>query len=102
VWLPLALGNSLTPLLRELADGWGDRAPLLLWPLAAGASLAARARAVRVEQNVLCIEVDDPDWLRQFISLRGELLQRVNTHLVSHRLRDLRFFLAPPRRAPQA
>jgi len=97
---PRPLAESLTPLLRDLARGWGERAPLLLWPLTAGAGLAARARAVRVEQNVLWIAVADPAWLHQFVALRRELLPRINAHLGTP-LRDLRFFLAAPE-GPQA
>jgi predicted nucleic acid-binding Zn ribbon protein len=61
-----ALGRSLSGL-REV-----DRLAAA-WPVVCGNAMAARGTVAGYEGGVVLIEVEDPAWLRQLTSMRGQL-----------------------------
>ena len=52
----------------------GDDAPLLAWPLACGAKVAAKATAVGYADGVLTVEVLDMTWQHQLQGLHHQYL----------------------------
>jgi hypothetical protein len=61
-----ALGRSLSGL-RE-----ADRLAAA-WPVACGNAMAARGTVAGYEDGVVLVEVEDAAWLRQLMSMRGQL-----------------------------
>jgi|SRR5271167_800074 len=53
----------------------GEDAPLLAWPLACGAKVAARTAAISYADGVLTVEVPDATWQHQ--------LQGLHTHYLA-------------------
>ena len=51
---------------------------LLAWPVACGAAVADRTRAVSFERGVLSVEVPDQRWRRELSSLAGQYLAALN------------------------
>jgi predicted nucleic acid-binding Zn ribbon protein len=52
----------------------GDEAPLLAWPLACGAKIAEKTRAVGYADGVLTVEVLDGTWQHQLQGLHTQYL----------------------------
>ena len=61
-----SLGRSLQALKEE------DRLAAA-WPVACGKAMAEKGHVVGFEDGVVRIEVEDAAWLRQLMSLRGQL-----------------------------
>ncbi len=61
-----ALGRSLSGL-REV-----DRLAAA-WPVACGNAMAARGTVTGYQDGVVLIEVEDAAWLRQLMTMRGQL-----------------------------
>jgi Dna[CI] antecedent, DciA len=53
-------------------------APILGWPLACGATVAARTRAVSYADGVLNVEVPDALWRNELVSLAPRYLATLN------------------------
>ena len=53
-------------------------APLLGWPLACGAAVAARTRALAYNDDVLRVEVPDAAWRNELIGLIPKYLATLN------------------------
>jgi predicted nucleic acid-binding Zn ribbon protein len=47
------------------------------WPVACGRVMADHGEIVSYEQGKLCIQVSDGAWLRQMLSMRGQLQHEV-------------------------
>jgi hypothetical protein len=92
-------GSSLAGMLPELVDekGWAKQLDLHSifprWEELVPEELAARARPLKVEKNVLWIEVENSAWLQQFQYEKIELLEVLNRHLRFNRLTDIRMLL---------
>jgi hypothetical protein len=76
-----------------------------LWEAAVGAQIAARARPVRLRQEVLEVRVDHPVWMQQLQLLKPRILARLNQQLGEPLIRDLflrhgRVTQATPEKAP--
>ncbi len=65
-----ALGRSLKemPEMDRLAAAW---------PVACGRAMAERGEIVGFSEGVIRVEVADPVWLRQMVSMRGVLQREV-------------------------
>ncbi len=66
--------------LGKLAAGILATAPLeermtLAWPLACGARVAAKSRALQFAEGVLQVEVPDADWRRQLRQFSPQYIQ---------------------------
>jgi Dna[CI] antecedent, DciA len=55
----------------------GD-APVLGWPLACGATVAARTRALGFQDGVLRVEVPDAGWRHELLALTPHYLATLN------------------------
>jgi hypothetical protein len=53
-------------------------APLLGWPLACGAAVAARTRALSYADGVLNVEVPDAQWRNELVNLVPRYLATLN------------------------
>ncbi|HTQ54988.1 MAG TPA: DUF721 domain-containing protein [Bryobacteraceae bacterium] len=71
------------------------------WPLAVGRKVAARTRAARMVRTRLIVEVEDPIWKKQLLSLSGQILGNLERHLGRGIVEDLEFRVIPLRREPQ-
>ncbi len=69
--------------LRQVLAQWlaglpeSEEAPLLAWPLAAGAAISRQAPASRFENGCLWLEVQRPEWEAELRRLEPELLARL-------------------------
>jgi len=52
----------------------GEDAPLLAWPLACGAKVAAKTNAISYADGVLTVEVPDATWQQQLQGLNRQYL----------------------------
>ena len=58
--------------------GPAAEAPLHGWPLACGATVAARTRALGYSEGVLHVEVPDAQWRRELLALVPRYLSTLN------------------------
>lgn len=99
---PTPLASSLGPALRALPPA---TAALLAWPLAAGPTLAARARARGLRAGVLTLSVTDAAWSDSIAAMRAELLAALALWLGPGVVSDITLepqSPASPRRAKQS
>ncbi len=90
------LGSILSALLREhglegAAVGWKAVAD---WPAVAGPRLSKHTKAASFRDGILTIEVEGSAWMHELGFLKLELVRRVNQHLGTETVRDVRFVLA--------
>jgi hypothetical protein len=88
-----AMRDVLRGNLGRSLRGAGDQDKLsAAWTVACGCAMADRGRVVGYEAGVVQIEVADPTWLRQMISLRGQL-EREMAKIAGLPVRGIRFEL---------
>jgi predicted nucleic acid-binding Zn ribbon protein len=99
---PEAVGGVLGRVLddlglsREMA-GW--RA-VEAWPELVGTRVALHSRAVAFRDGTLHVEVEGSAWMQELGYLKRDLVRRIQQHLGSEDVRDVRFLL-PRRGRPQ-
>jgi predicted nucleic acid-binding Zn ribbon protein len=71
------------------------------WPAAVGKRIASHTRAVSLTGGRLVVDVEDAIWQRQLLSLKGQLLKRLEAVLGDETVGNIEFRLAIPRRLPQ-
>lgn len=81
-----AAGNS-----AEVAEA----AAIAAWKHAAGEGLKEQAVALKLENRTLTVAVADPIWQKQLMSMRGQLLFRVNTTLGQPLVNAFNFVIDP-------
>lgn len=91
-----SLGSILPALLKsmglaEAAEGWRAVSD---WAELAGPRLARHSRAVGFREGTLTVEVEGSAWMHELGFLRQELVCKVNQHLGSDVVRDVRLVLA--------
>ena len=91
-----ALGDILPALLQsmglaEAAQGWRAVGE---WPDVAGTRLAKHSRAVGFHEGTLTVEVEGSAWMHELGFLKQELVRKVNQHLGSDVVREVRLVLA--------
>lgn len=76
--------NSLAHILKELRNRypalgqrWEEAQQLAQWDKAVGPGIAKHARALRVEDGILWVEVDHPLWKAEIHHRRGQILERL-------------------------
>jgi hypothetical protein len=74
-------------------------APLLGWPLACGAAVAARTRALAYNDGVLRVEVPDAAWRNELIGLIPKYLATLNQFAKVKRIEFVTSKDAPANRA---
>ena len=70
------------------------------WPAAVGKKVAARTRAVSLDNCRLSVEVEDVVWKRQLSVLKGQILRRLEEVLGPKVVVDIDFRISPRRRVP--
>ncbi len=70
--------QQLNPQLK--ARLWEARA-LVLWPEAVGPQIAKHARAVRVWDQALWLEIDHPAWRSEILFQKNQILERLNSRV---------------------
>ena len=88
-----ALSGVLSRVLRGLGldrefDGW--RA-VDEWPRLVGSRMARHTRAVAFREGTLRVEVEGSAWMHELGFLKRDLIIRINQHLGSDLVRDVRF-----------
>ncbi len=56
------------------------QAPVLAWPLACGAAVAERTRALAFDQGILRVEVPDAGWRKELQALAAQYLAVINRY----------------------
>ncbi len=70
------------------------------WPAAVGKRIAAHAVAVAMDGSCLVVEVEDPVWKGHLITLRHQILNRLDAVMGPGHVRSLEFRPMVPRRMP--
>jgi predicted nucleic acid-binding Zn ribbon protein len=95
--------KSLPQVLRAAGDSAevAEAAAIAAWKHAAGDGLKEHAVPLKLENRTLTVAVADPIWQKQLMSMRGQLLFRVNSTLGQPLVSALHFVvdakLAKPR-----
>ena len=61
------------------------------WEQAVGPRIARHTRAVAFREGVLQIEVEGSAWMHELGFLKTDLMRKVNRHLGSRRVKNVRF-----------
>ena len=72
-----------------------EEAPLLAWPMACGAGVSERTRALSFEEGVLTIGGPDQAWCTQLKSFSDSYLQSLN-RISPTKVSQLRFIIEKP------
>ncbi len=64
-----------------------------VWEEIAGPAVAKHSRPVRLNGDILYIEVDDPIWLSQLRYMKQDMLQKIDRRIKPGVFRDLKLFL---------
>jgi hypothetical protein len=83
----VGLSKILSQALRQTP---ADEAPVLVWPLACGATVAERTKALSFADGVLRVEVPDRAWREQLAELASRYLPVLNQYCTS-RVRAIEF-----------
>jgi len=96
--LPISssLQKIAADLLRSAAP---NEAPLLAWPIACGASVSERTRAVSFADGVLTIGAPDKAWCTQLDSFSSSYLQKLNG-ICPAKISQLRFIIEKEKETP--
>ena len=62
-----------------------------LWPILAGATLAAATRVVAIHGATVVIDVPDAVWRKQLVGMKDRLLRSINEPWDSQRIREIAF-----------
>lgn len=87
------LSGVLPRVLRRhgLEDGMLGWRAVNEWPEVVGPRLARRTRAVAFHEGTLRVEVEGSAWMHELGFLKRDLVRRINQHLGSEGVRDVRF-----------
>jgi hypothetical protein len=69
-----------TILVKALHQAPAQESPLLAWPVACGSAVADRTRAVAFSDGILRVEVSDPGWRRELMSLAPRYVAAINRY----------------------
>jgi len=86
-----------TPLARCLAEAGIWQA----WDQVVGASIAAQARPSSMRDGILTVLVASAPWMQQLNFLKGEIRERLNSHLGANLVQDIYLKAGKPPRSSQ-
>jgi hypothetical protein len=81
---------TLKKIYGEAVRREGDGGPVIAWPLACGAKIAARTEALGFADGVLTVAVPDEAWRQQLQSFVGQYLSALN-QMVSEPVSSINF-----------
>lgn len=88
---PVLAGDLVDKLLHGL--GLDERLhqykALIVWNDVVGPQIAARTRPIRIRDNILEINVDQPAWMQQLQLMKPKILASLNAELGKTTIRDL-------------
>ena len=90
-----AISGVLSRVLRQLGledELLGWRA-VEEWPQLVGSRVARHTRAIGFRDGTLRVEVEGSAWMHELSFLRRDLVRKINRHLGSDRVRDVRFVI---------
>lgn len=64
-----------------------------LWDDIVGEKTARHTKPVRIGNNILYVEVDDPLWLTQLRYMKIDILDKVDRRVKNGVLKDIKFYL---------
>jgi predicted nucleic acid-binding Zn ribbon protein len=90
-----AIANVLSRVLRKLGlegdlEGWRAVED---WPRVVGSRVSHHTRAVGFRDGTLRVEVEGSAWMQELGYLKRDLISRINQHLGSELVRDVRFIV---------
>ena len=91
-----SLATIIPALFKQLGleeDARGGRA-VTEWPAVAGDRIARHARAVSFRDGALTVEVEGSAWMQELGFLERDLVRKLNRHLGSDIVRDVRWVAA--------
>ena len=92
----LPISSSLQKIAADLLQtAPPEEAPLLAWPMACGAGVSERTRALSFEEGVLTIAAPDHAWCTQLKSFSDTYLQSLN-RISPTKVSQLRFIIEKP------
>ena len=62
---------------------------LIIWNDVVGPQIATRTRPVRIRENILEVNVDQPAWMQQLQLMKPKILARLNAELGKSTIKDL-------------
>lgn len=90
-------GSGLQKIVAQaLRQNGAEQSALLAWPLACGAMVSEKTRAVSLEDSILRVEVPDRAWREQLKSLAPRYLATINQYS-SGRVLGIAFVVAGER-----
>jgi len=91
-----SLAAALPDLVRD--KGWEKQLDLyslfLEWDKIVDRTTAQHARPLKIVRNIFWVEVDNSSWMHQLQFQKVQILESLNTALVSSCLKDIKFVLA--------
>ena len=88
---PVLAGDLVDKLLHGL--GLDERLhqykALIVWDDVVGPQIAARTRPIRIRDNILEVNVDQPAWMQQLQLMKPKILARLNAELGKSTIKDL-------------
>lgn len=72
-----------------LADRIQQYRALIIWEEVVGPQIAARTRPVKIRENILEVNVDQPAWMQQLQLMKPKILAGLNTQLGKGTIKDL-------------
>ncbi|MDJ0784079.1 MAG: DUF721 domain-containing protein [Desulfosarcinaceae bacterium] len=90
---PIPLGDVIHELLHRHRPTSADRLARVcdIWPLAVGDSIARNAKPGAIQGKVLVVHVTNSTWLHQLRFMKTDMLVKLNQHLGTAHISDLRF-----------
>ena len=87
------VGDILPAVLKSfgLEQKLKEREILAIWPRIVGEEIAARTKAVKIEDGVLYVNVDHGAWMQELYFMEKELLKRLKDEAPHIKCRKIRF-----------
>jgi len=89
--IKIALDNALRE--YDIKGGVDAHKIFYLWDNIVGERTARHTKPVRIGNNTLFVEVDDPIWLTQLRYMKIDIMEKIEGKLKKGILKDLKFYL---------
>ncbi len=93
------IGKILESVVRDLglAKKLSEQRAVIEWPDVVGRRIAEHARAMRVDEGRLFVEVDSPVWSQELTLMRREILRQLNDRIGRKTVDNVHFVLGGAR-----
>ena len=93
------IGEILKSVVRDLglAQKSSEQRAVIEWPDVVGHRIAEHARAMRVDEGRLFVEVDSPVWSQELTLMRREILRQLNDRIGRKAINNVHFVLGGAR-----